>query len=100
MKKGTILKNLWAGHETYFVYMGFPVRTGKSEAKATGGYGLVKLDDAWKFEKAEYYVQDLKDAAHFPIVGYIDINRAMADCILQAIAVGAEPPKEEDDVQG
>ena len=26
MKKGTILKNLWAGHETYFVYMGFPVR--------------------------------------------------------------------------
>lgn len=94
MKKGTILKNLWAGHETYFVYMGFPVRTGKCEAKATGGYGLVKLDNGWKFERAMYYVQDLKDTEHFPVVGYIDINRAMADVILQAISMGAEPPKE------
>ena len=94
MKKGTILKNLWAGHETYFVYMGFPVRTGKCEAKATGGYGLVKLDNGWKFEIAVYYVQSLKDTEHFPVVGYIDINRAMADVILQAISMGAEPPNE------
>lgn len=96
MKKGTILKNLWAGHETYFVYMGFPVRTGKCEAKATGGYGLVKLDDGWKFQRTMYYINDLKDKEHFPVVGYIDVNRAMADCILQAIAVGAEPPKGEN----
>lgn len=95
MKKGTIFKNLWAGHETYFVYMGFPVRTGKCEEKATGGYGLVKLDDGWKFERTVYYVRDLNDTEHFPVVGYIDINRAMADVILQAISYGAEPPKEE-----
>ena len=95
MKKGTILKNLWAGHETYFVYMGFPVRTGKCEAKATGGYGLVKLDDGWKFERATYYVHSLKDTEHFPVVGYIDINRAMADVVLQAISIGTESQKEE-----
>lgn len=94
MKKGTILKNLWAGYETYFVYMGSPVRTGKCEAKATGGYGLVKLDNGWKFERTMYYVQSLKDTEHFPVVGYIDMNRAMADVILQAISMGAEPPKE------
>ena len=95
MKKGTILKNLWAGHETYFVYMGFPVRTGKGESKATGGYGLVNLGDGWKFERAEYYIHDLKDTEHFPVVGYVDINRAMADVILQAISMGAEPPEEK-----
>ena len=94
MKKGTILKNTWAGYETYFVYMGFPVRTGKYEAKATGGYSLVNLGDRWKFERAEYYIQDLK-TERFPVVGYVDINRAMADVILQAISMGAEPPKEE-----
>lgn len=90
MKKGTILKNLWAGHETYFVYMGFPVQTGKCKSKATGGYGLVKLDSGWKFKRVTYYVQDLKDTEHFPVVGYIDINRVMADVILQAISMGAE----------
>lgn len=96
MKKGTIFKNLFAGHETYFVYMGFPVRTGKCEAKATGGYGLVKLDNGWKFERAMYYTHTLKDKEHFPVVGYIDMNRTMADAILQAVKDGFEPPKEEE----
>ena len=84
------------GHEAYSCdIQECSVRTGKCEAKATGGYGLVKLDDGWKFDRSVYYVQSLKDTEHFPVVGYIDINRAMADVILQAISMGAEPPKEE-----
>ena len=85
-----IYKNLWAGHETYFVAMGFPVRSGRCEAKKTGGYGLVKIDDSWKFERATYYCHTLKDAEHFPVVGHIDMNKAMTECILKAIASSPE----------
>lgn len=52
-----------------------------------------RLDNGWEVKRAMYYIQDLKDTEHFPVVGYIDINRAMADVILQAISMGAEPPK-------
>ena len=91
MKKGTIFRNLWASNETYFVYMGYPVRTGRCEAKATGGYGLVKHPDGWKFERATYYVQSLKDPENFPVVGYIDMDNAMKDAIISAIAEYLKP---------
>lgn len=92
MKKGTIFKNLWAGHETYFVYMGFPVRTGRGEAAKVGGYSLVNVDGKWKFDSAQYYIHTLPDKEHFPIVGHIDFAQMCIDGILKAIE---KPPKEE-----
>lgn len=93
MKKGAILQNLWAGHETYFVYMGFPVKTGRAEAKATGGYSITCVDGKWKFSRAHYYIQSLKDTEHFPIVGYVDFEKMCIEGILKAIS-GSKPSKE------
>ena len=92
MKKGTILKNLYAGHETYFINMGFPVRTGKAEAKAIGGYSLTKVDGEWRFERAQYYIHSLCDTEHFPIVGYVDLKKTCIEAILKALF---ELPREE-----
>ena len=88
MKKGTILRNLWAGYETYFIYMNFPAHSYKNEANKTGGYQIVNIDGKWKFSKAVYYTRDLKDTEHFPVVGWIDFDRMVIDGILQAIANG------------
>ena len=85
MKKGTILKNNWAGYETYFINMNFPVRVGKAEAKAIGGYSITNIDGEWKFRRANYYINSLKDAEAFPIVGHVDLEKACVDAILQAI---------------
>lgn len=94
MKKGTILKNLWTGYEKYFVYMGFPVKTHRLEAKAVGGYGIAFINGKWKFSKAYYYVQDLEDKKHFPEVWYIDFDKMCIDGILKSISE-QKPLKEE-----
>lgn len=88
MKKGTILKNLWAGYETYFIYMGFPVRSGRCEASKVGGYSLSKINGKWQLERSQYYTNCIKDVEHFPVVGYIDIKGAMTGAILAAIKDG------------
>lgn len=88
MKKGTILKNMWAGYETYFIYMGFPVRVGRAEASKVGGYSLSNIDGKWIFDKSQYYSNDIKDTEHFPVVGHIDINGVMVKAILSAIKDG------------
>ena len=92
MKKGTIVKNLWAGHETYFVNMGFPVRTGKAEAKAIGGYEIMKIDGEWHFKRAQYYIYSLRDTEQFPVVGWVDLKQACIDAITETLF--GEPPKE------
>ena len=96
MKRGTILKNLWAGHETYFIYMGFPAHSCKAEARKTGGLILVNVDGRWDLEKAPMYCHSLRDREHYPIVGHIDLKKLCIDGILQAI----EPPKEDDHAAG
>ena len=88
MKKGTILRNLWAGYETYFIYMGFPAHGYKAEAKKTRGYSLVNVCGEWRFESATYYVNHLKDTKHFPVVGWIDFNQMAINGILRAIESG------------
>lgn len=93
MKKGIILKNLWAGHEMYFVNMGFPVRTGKAEAKAIGGYEIIKIDDKWNFKRAQYYIHSLRDTEHFPVVGCVDLKQVCIDAILKELP---EPPREDE----
>ena len=79
------LRNLWAGHETYFIYMGFPAHSFKNESKKTGGYSLVNVYGEWKFSRSVYYVNSLKDTEHFPVVGWIDFDRMVIDGIRQAI---------------
>lgn len=83
--KHKIYKNLWAGHETYFIAM-HPVRSSRNEPPKTGGYGLVKTDEGWQIEKnAVYYSRDLKDSKHFPVVGQADIEALLIEGILSCI---------------
>lgn len=85
MKKGTILRNLWAGYETYVIYLGHPVRSGRSEPPKVGVYNIVNVDGQWRVRKGVYYRRDLDDREHFPVVGYIDMeeqkNRFITDAL-------------------
>nr|MBQ4458575.1 hypothetical protein [Clostridia bacterium] len=90
MKKGTIFRNLWAGHETYFVYQGSIPAKGMRPATSYG-YKLVlyPYSEKWKVSKASYYTHDLlNDREHFPVVGHIDMDKLMTDAILSAIKRG------------
>ena len=89
MKKGTIFRNLWAGHETYFVYQGSLPPKGNQPAMSHG-YGLMLHSDGkWEVDRSTYYTRDLKnDREHFPIVGYIDMDKVMTDAILSAVGRG------------
>lgn len=87
MKKGTIYRNLWAGHETYFVYQGSTPAKGMKPATSYG-YKLMlyPYSEKWKVSKASFYTRDLEnDREHFPIVGHIDMDKVMTEAILSAI---------------
>lgn len=88
MKKGTIIKNLWAGYPTYFVFIG--ERNGrKGEARFAYGWGIVLFNGRWNLSRAEYYTHDLKsDKEHFQIVGSVDIESAIITSILNNIPMG------------
>lgn len=68
MKRGTILKNLWAGYDCYLIYMG----------RKNGVYSRMlcvhNANGKWEIRNAEYYTQDLKDEEHFPVIGGINIE--------------------------
>lgn len=90
MKKGTIFRNLWAGHETYFVYQG-SIPTKGMQSATSYGYKLMLYPDSekWKVSKASYYTRDLEnDREHFPVVGQVDMDKVMTDAILSAIGRG------------
>lgn len=87
MKKGTIFRNLWAGHETYFVYQGSTPAKGTRSATSYG-YKLMlyPYSEKWKVSKASYYTHDLlNDREHFPVVGQVDLDKVMVDSILSAV---------------
>lgn len=89
MKKGTIFRNLWAGHETYFVYQGsLPPK--RMQYGLSHGYGLMLHQDGkWRIDRSSYYTKDLeKDREHFPVVGHVDMDKVMTDAILSAIGRG------------
>lgn len=83
MKKGTIFKNLWAGHETYFCYQ----RQSKLNGLKTGyGYSLVNVNGEWRLDMSHYYKWDLEnDREHFFIVGHADIDEVIKTAILEGI---------------
>ena len=68
-----LYQNKWAGYETYFTPT-YPVRTGRAEANAVGGYEITKIDGKWKCRKGQYYTYSLRDEEHFPVVGEVKIN--------------------------
>lgn len=86
MKKGTIFRNLWAGHETYFLYRGsLPAK--RFHPRTSYGYGLVRVPDGWIINfNVSYYTSDLEnDREHFPVVGQVDMDKVMTEAILSAI---------------
>lgn len=90
MKKGTIFRNLWAGHETYFVYQGSIPAKGMRPATSYG-YKLMlwPYSEKWKVSKASFYTRDLEnDREHFPVVGHVDMDKVMVDAILSVIGRG------------
>lgn len=80
MKKGTIYRVLWAGHETYFVYQGSLPAKGMHSG-VSNGYGLMLCSDGkWIVNKRTYYTHDLEnDREHFPVVGQMNMDKVMAD---------------------
>lgn len=91
MKKGTIMKNLWAGNEKYIVYRG-PTWSAKNEAAKSNFYQITNVEGKWRFDdRAQYYNQDFqRDREHFPIVGRVDLEAVVTDAILKAISEGDE----------
>ena len=85
MKKGIIVENKWAGNPCYFINMNYPVRTGKMEAKKIGGYFLWYVQNKWTLERADIYIQSLKDKEMFSEVGYIDLEKVCIDAILKEL---------------
>lgn len=86
MRVGTIVQNLGAGLETYFVYTGEKPYGGKGRVSSlTKGYGITRHGKEWAFRKDCYAIDDLEDHERFPRVGYIDIEQVLTRDILRAI---------------
>lgn len=82
LRKGTVLRNMWAGYESYFVYESC-VKVGKADVAV--GYGLIRLNENenWKLDKnIRYYKRDLYDSVHFPVVGNINIDKLIINALL------------------
>lgn len=79
MRRGTIIKNLWAGYETYFSFQG--VANGLAH-----GYIMVNIDGKWNLKRGNFYWKDIRDdREHFPIVGHADIDGAVIKTILEGV---------------
>lgn len=82
MRRGTIIKNLWAGYETYFCFQG----VSKDRAH---GYIIMNVDDKWNVKRGTFYWSDIRDdREHFPIVGFADINEAIINAVLNGMEHG------------
>ena len=85
MKHGTILRNLWQpSYNSLFVYMG----TSGKYAK-----GLLVIESGTRPTRVDYgthYFKDaiLNDREHFPIVGYIDLEKLVKDAVINATECG------------
>lgn len=77
MKRGTIVRNMYQpGRESLLVYRG-----------TSGRYAKV----IWVFEGKvlvghKFYKSDiLSDREHFPIVGYVDVDKLIRDAVREAV---------------
>lgn len=83
--KGTILRNLRAFRETYFVAEHIEISV--NSPKLVSGYAIMSLDNGeWHIVKNMHYrYDDLYDEEHFKVVGQVDINSAVKNLILTTI---------------
>lgn len=82
MKRGTIVKNKWAGYETYFICQEKRTKFGIPMIK---GYTISNIDGKWSLDEACFYLDSLKDTEHYPVVGYLDIDKLIQDNLLNII---------------
>ena len=88
MRIGTIVQNLGAGYETYFVYTGERVsRSRGSMHGITEGYTLTNNRGEWRIQRDCYAMSDLEDHERFPRVGYIDLEQVLTKSFLKAIGI-------------
>ena len=85
MKKGTIFENKYAGYKTYFVYMGFPAKSGKWGEKKTCGFSLDYINGKWHFRVSEYYEDSLRETEKFQAVGFVNLEKICINAILDAL---------------
>ena len=85
MRRGVIYKNICANRETYFLDMGFPIHSNKSEQRATGGYVVTKVNGEWVIRRADYFINSLRDRKYFPVVGTVDVDQLLLGEALQTI---------------
>ena len=79
MRRGTIIKNLWAGYETYFNFQGVA-------NVFAHGFIITNIDGKWNVRKGCFYWSDIRDdREHFPIVGHADVDEAIIKAILEGI---------------
>lgn len=83
MKHGTILRNMWQPSlKSYLVYLGLSGRYAKCLWIING-----ELVD--NFTMHNFYKKDiLEDREHFPIVGYVPIEKAVANLVAEGIEDG------------
>lgn len=86
MRIGTIVQNINAGFETYFVYTGERIHRARGGVRGiTQGYGVTRIGNEWQLRRDCYALSDLEDPNKFPRVGYIDIEQVLTRDILRAI---------------
>ncbi len=85
ISKGTILRNLRADRETYFVSEHIEISV--NSPKLASGYAIMSLENGeWHIVKNMRYRQDdLYNEEHFKVVGQVDIDSAVKNLILTAI---------------
>lgn len=81
MRRGTVLRNLWQPtHESYLVYLGTHGEYSKCLWLLDG-----KFPSSGTHEESFYKQDILNDREHFPIVGYVDVDKVVHDAILAEV---------------
>jgi hypothetical protein len=81
-----IYKNLYTSYDEYFI---------QAESDRTYSYGYIvsRPTGEWKLRGGQFYISDILDETHFPIVGEIDIDSVVSNAVLNAV-------KKEDETVG
>lgn len=79
MARRNIYKNLWAGYDYYFIPM-------HNDGRMATGIKVHNAYGDWRVAyNTQFYAQDVKDSAHFQVVGKIDIDQSIISAVLATI---------------
>ena len=85
MKAGTIVENLRAGFETYFVYEKAKHGSFNRSDEISVGYNITRLGKDWLMQRACYSSESVSNQELFPRVGYIDLAQLTLENVLEVI---------------